>query len=380
MTRGTTVEIATPHGEPSKLLGLELVRFACAMTVLIFHFKHFALIPGLAVNRGIDMPWAVPLSLFYTYGSYGVQIFWCISGFIFYWKYADALAARKVEAKRFFWLRFSRLYPLHLVTLLFVAGVQPLYTALAGQPFNYAGNDAARFVAQLFLADQWGASRALSFNAPIWSVSAEVLVYVAFFLLVRAFGKSPLVIVAAIGASLSCLWSDTIWPAVICGGYFFAGGAAALWLGSARRQQRPNESRRIALAMIAACVIGGFFIDLRGSGNALATWLMALTPPILFLAAQDTPALERWARPIQAAGNLTYSTYLIHFPLQLAIATAALAAGLTLPVREAWFLLFYLVATLVIGRIVFVRFESPVQAMIRRATLAPRQQAAAVLS
>ena len=167
MTRPMTAMSDAPAGGPSKLLGLELIRFACAMTVLIFHFKHFALTSGLTANRGIDMPLALPLSLFYTYGAYGVQVFWCISGFIFYWKYADALAARRIEPKRFFWLRFSRLYPLHFVTLLVVAGLQPIYTSLAGQPFNYADNGASRFVAQLFLADQWGASRALSFNAPI---------------------------------------------------------------------------------------------------------------------------------------------------------------------------------------------------------------------
>ena len=378
MTGLTTVNRAAPPSGASKLLGLELIRFACAITVLIFHFKHFAMTAGVTASGAFDMPFALPLSLIYANGSYGVQVFWCISGFIFYWKYADALAARRIEPKRFFWLRFSRLYPLHLVTLVFVASLQPIYTALAGQPFIYSDNSATRFVAQLFLADQWGTSRALSFNGPIWSVSAEVLVYLGFFLLVRAFGKSPWVIVGAIGVSLLSQWSGMIWPVMVCGGYFFAGGAAALWLGSARRRQRPDESKRIALAMIAGCIIISFFVNLGGpDADPITTWMMAITPPILFLAEQDLPALDRWERPIQAAGNLTYSTYLIHFPLQLAVATFALAAGVTLPVREAWFLLAYLAATIVIGRIIFVRFEAPMQRMIRTATLAPRTEPAA---
>ena len=367
---GQTMADCKPQSDgPAKLLGLEIIRFACAMTVLIFHYKHFALVPGLHVNRGIDMPLAVPLALFYTYGSYGVQVFWCISGFIFYWKYADALAARRIEPKRFFWLRFSRLYPLHFVTLLTVAGLQPIYIAIAGQPFNY-DISASRFVAHLFLADQWGASRALSFNAPIWSVSAEVLVYAAFFILVRVFAKSLLVIMGAIIASLFCLWSGHAWPAVTCAGYFFAGGAAAMWLESAGRERKPDGARRVALAIIGTCVIASFFIDLGGADRSpMSTWLMAITPPILFLAAQDLPALERWEQPIRTAGNLTYSTYLVHFPLQLAIATFALAAGLALPVREPWFLFAYLAATIIIGRIVFLRFEAPMQSMIRALTL-----------
>jgi hypothetical protein len=40
---------------------------------------------------------------------------------------------------------------------------------------------------------------------------------------------------------------------------------------------------------------------------------------------------------------------LIHFPLQLTIAIAAMAGGFALPVGQPWFLLAYLGATLVLG-------------------------------
>ncbi len=372
VTMMARIEIDRPTTGASKLLGLELIRFACAMMVLIFHYKHFAMIGGGAISPDI-LPFAVPLSLIYGFGDYGVQIFWCISGFILYWKYADAFAARRVEPKRFFWLRFSRLYPLHIATLLIVAGLQPFYVALAGKPFIYDNNGAASFMLQLFLADQWAASRELSFNGPIWSVSAEVLVYIAFFLLLRLFGKSPWLIAAAVGASLWSIWSGSISPALVCGGYFFAGGGAALWLGSNRSRARPAEARRIALTMIGACITATLWLDMGGNGgDTAATWLMAVTPPLLFLAARDMPSLERWQAPIQAAGNLTYSTYLIHFPLQLAVAIGALASGISLPVGEPWFLIAYLAATLIIGRIVFVKFEAPAQQWIRSAALSPK--------
>jgi peptidoglycan/LPS O-acetylase OafA/YrhL len=378
VTETATANSDGPASGASKLLGLELIRFACAMTVLIFHFKHFALTAGVTANTPGDMPLARPLSLIYIYGFHAVQVFWCISGFIFYWKYADALATRRIAPKRFFWLRFSRLYPLHLLTLLFVAGLQPIYSALAGQPFNYSENSATRFILQLFLADQWGTSHELSFNGPIWSVSAEVLVYVAFFMIVRAFGKLPWVIAGAICAGLWSLWNGNISPVMTCGGYFFAGGAAALWLGSGRCRRRPDEARRLALAMIGACIIVSYFVNLSGPDvDPLATWIMAVTPPLLLLAAQDLPALNRWQNQIRAAGNLTYSTYLIHFPVQLVVATAALAAGITLPFHQTWFLLAYVAAVILIGRIVFVRFEAPMQAMIRAATLSPSGKRAA---
>jgi len=365
------------EGRASKLLGLELVRFACAMTVLVWHFQHFAMVGDGAAMQQPHEPLGLLLWPLYQFGRFGVQVFWCISGFIFYWKYGDVIAARLVEPKRFFWLRFSRLYPLHFATLLVVAALQPMYVALAGKPFVYPDNGSVNFLLQLGLADQWIGPRSYSFNGPIWSVSAEVFVYVMFFMLLRSFGKSPVVIVGAIALSVASIWSGNTSPALICGGYFFAGGAAAEWMNGARAQRRPREAVALALAWIAAAVAVATVAGLDGSNPIMPTWVMAICPPLLFLAARDLPALDRWQTPIQAAGNLTYSTYLVHFPLQLAIAIAALAAGHALPVDQPWFLLAYLATTVILGRIVFVRFEAPVQKMIRAATFARTERAAA---
>lgn len=381
MVQATALNTAAGQGRnggKSKLLGLELIRFTCAIAVLVWHYHHFATVGDGAGMLRPHEPLQWLLAPFYRFGLFGVQVFWCISGFIFYWKYADALAARRVEPKRFFWLRFSRLYPLHFATLLLVAALQPIYIGLTGQSFMFADNGLVNFVLQLGLADQWAGPRPMSFNGPIWSVSAEVFVYVAFFLLLRGFGKSPWIIVGAIAASLASLWSHAISPAVICAGYFFAGGAAAQWLASDQKRGCGSRGRVIAAAMVAACAAFAMAVNLAAKEELLTSWLMLVVPPVLYLAAQDIPALNRWQTPIQAAGNVTYSTYLIHFPMQLIVAIIAVAAGINLPVDAAWFLLAYLAATMVLGRVVFVRFEAPVQDMIRAATLSPKGKRAAV--
>lgn len=366
MTTGSRAD-----GEP-KLLGLEVLRFTCAMVVLVFHFQHFAMVgDGSGLTRAHE-PLGFLLWPIYQYGSFGVELFWCISGFIFYWKYADAIAARAIEARRFFWLRFSRLYPLHFVTLLAVAAMQPLYAALNGNWLVY-DNSLVNLVLQLGMADQWAGSRAMSFNGPIWSVSAEVFVYIAFFLLMRAFGRKPWLIAAAIGFGLAGLWTGGSSAPMVCAAFFFAGGAAADWLQSKRATHRPKEARGIALAIILATVLcSSIFVDLEPSNPATPTILLLICPPLLFLLAQDMPLLNRWQRPIRAAGNLTYSTYLIHFPMQLAFAIASLALGFTIPIDQTWFLILYVAVVVAAGRIVFLRFEAPVQDLIRAAMLRPK--------
>ena len=359
---------APPAGPAPKLLGLELLRFACALGVLIFHFKHFAMTGASAPLTANPLPLNFLLAPIYRFGAYGVEIFWCISGFIFYWKYAAIIAARAITPMRFFWLRFSRLYPLHFVTLMAVAALQPIHAALAGQPFVYADNGLGRFVLQLALADQWAGAHPFSFNGPIWSVSAEVFVYFAFFLLVRTFGTMRWLIGAAVAAGLVCIWAEAVSPAVICAAYFFAGGAAAqAWRDAARRRQWQVA----AIAVLVAGAIAAPLLDLGSNDDrALLTWLLVMIPPSLVLAARDAPWLDRGQRGITAAGNLTYSIYLLHFPLQLAFVTLALAVGFVPPVGEAWFLAAYLAASIAIGRFVFVGFEAPAQAMIRAATVA----------
>ena len=366
MTQSASTEAGV---RTSKLLGLELVRFACAMTVLVWHYQHFAMAGDGAAMKQPHEPLGMLLWPLYEYGLFGVQVFWCISGFIFFWKYGDAIAARRVEAKRFFWLRFSRLYPLHFATLLIVAALQPIYVALAGQAFVYPDNGPLNFLLQLGLADQWAGPRQYSFNGPIWSVSAEVFVYVLFFMLLRAFGKSPWLILGAVGLAVASLWSGINSPSLMCAGYFFAGGAAAEWMHSERARRRPGEAMALALAWVAVAVAVAMVTGLDRSSPIMAIWLLAICPPLLFIAARDLPALDRWKAPIQAAGNLTYSTYLVHFPLQLIVAIGALAGRFALPVDRAWFLLAYLAVTIILGRIVFVRFEAPVQKLIRAATL-----------
>ena len=358
----------------SKLLGLELVRFACALVVLIWHYHHFAMVGDASGMDGPHRPLAVLLWPFYDFGLFGVQLFWCISGFIFHWKYADALAARRLEPAKFAWLRFSRLYPLHIVTLLIVAALQPVYAALTGRSFVFAVNDAISFALHLLLADQWGGPRDMSFNGPIWSVSAEVMVYAAFFVLLRAFGRSPWLIAGAVLAGLASMWSTAISPAVICGAYFFAGGAAAQFLDG----KHAALVRLVAVAMLVGGAAVAPFLNLGNPETPrLATWLLFTGPPLLLLAAHDWKCLDRFAGAIRAAGNLTYSTYLIHFPLQLGVAVMAVASGTTLPVGEPWFLLAYLAVTLWIGRWTFLHFEAPVQEWIRALALPSSTRTAA---
>jgi peptidoglycan/LPS O-acetylase OafA/YrhL len=367
---------ATKAGEPgtgaSKLLGLEAVRFTCAFAILLWHYEHFYRIARSPEFVRAEQPLHALFGLFYDYGLFGVQLFWGISGFIFFWKYGQAIADGMVGGMKFFWLRFSRLYPLHIATLLLVAALQPLHVALTGGSFIYHGNTLAAFLLQLGMATDWGSSLDFSFNGPVWSVSAEVFVYALFFFAVRCFGMSAWLIAGAIAASLAGQLLNQASPALVCVGYFFAGGAAARVHLASSASGRRGGHRLAAAALFAAIVAGAWAVGALGAGKVhpFAVWLAM--PPLLFLAAQDWRLLERWEQPIQLAGNLTYASYMCHFPLQLLVAVAVTAGGIAVPVASPLFLLAYLGLVLIISKLVFERFERPAQAWIRAQTTAPK--------
>jgi peptidoglycan/LPS O-acetylase OafA/YrhL len=348
------------RADADKLLGLELLRFTSALAVLFFHYRHFAHLAGMGPVGRTTVPFYSLLRPLYEYGQYGVQVFWGISGYIFFWKYGAAIHAKAVAARDFFWLRFSRLYPLHIATLTAVIVLQAVHRHVAGSNFIYPTEDAGLFLRQLFLATDWGTQSPFSFNGPIWSISAEVAVYAGFFLLMRLFAPTLMLCAAVIAAGLGLQLAGLDWVSIACATYFFAGGLAALL--------RPKSAKPAAAALgglIALCIATGTL----GDRDKLPTILLLAVPCLLVILTRDWPFLARWQKQVQFAGNLTYSSYLLHFPLQLTLAILVAASGIVPPLTSPWFLAAYLGVTLGAAALSYHRFERPAQRWIRQRAL-----------
>ena len=355
--------IERPHAEAEKLLGLELLRFGSALAVLFFHYTHFMQVEGTSAFERTAWPFYAVLWPLYDYGQYGVQIFWGISGYIFFWKYGAAIASGATAARDFFWLRFSRLYPLHIVTLIAVVGLQAAYRQVAGQNFVYPSSDPAMLIRQIFLATDWGEPAPFSFNGPIWSISAEVAVYAGFFLLLRWFAPTTRLCMIVIVVGLFAQLAGLNWVSIACATYFFAGGLAAM---------APVKWRRQAGLVLAMLIGGCAIMGVLGDRGKLPTILLLAVPCLLMLVSRGWAGLDRWQRPIQFAGNLTYSSHLLHFPLQLMLALFVASAGVSLPLTSPTFLFAYLGVTLGVAAVSYRTFELPVQQWLRRHTLRTR--------
>ena len=361
-----------------RLVGIELLRFAAAFGVLIWHYQNF-LIGALdhpEFIRSSQPFWAV-LAPLYSYGNAGVQLFWCISGFIFTWKYLAPINAGSVSLGRFLWLRFSRLYPLHLVTLLLVAALNAAYFAGHGSYFLYQVNDLRHFLLNLGFASYWGFQSDYSFNGPIWSVSVEILVYVLFFGLCR-------------------LWRGTLWTdigVVIAASIAYAmlrrfggiklevfGATTFFYIGAAtcRIYAMLGAHRQGRVAFVLAGVVALSCLLVALGALKIAGASLALFPAAILLAqVAIRPRSERAVAAIAAVGNLTYASYLLHFPLQLALVLVLERAGVAAAdwFHGPWLLLVYLALVLGLSALVFHGFERPAQNWLRRLGQAQRDAA-----
>lgn len=248
-----------------RLHALDALRGVAALAVVFWHWQHFFFVGSLPDPQFVrtDQPFYRALQIFYLHGDLAVDLFFLLSGFVFFWLYSDAIGEGRIGGRRFFWLRFSRLYPLHAATLCLVAAGQHYFETSFGRPFVYPCQDTWHFVLNVLLVPSIGLERCLSYNAPIWSVSVEVVLYASFFLVCWLRIGRPWVLLGLSAAGFLVMNHYYV-PLSRGVGAFFLGGCTC-WL-----YQRLNWSGRVRA--LAAAMLGGI---------ALAGWSLVLVHPDL---------------------------------------------------------------------------------------------------
>lgn len=375
-----------------RLYALDTLRGFAALSVVIWHWQHFFALSGTwqpGWQRSSE-PFYPFLKLFYDQGWAAVDLFFALSGFIFFWLYSKAIAGHRIGAGRFAWLRFSRLYPLHLVTLLMVAVLQYFFWHATGHFFVYETNNWKHFVSSLVFAQQWlPPTLHQSFNGPSWSVSIEVGLYCVFFVFCQVGFRGLRTALCIALLSIPLLWADEFIGRGLMG--FFAGGAA--FHISGRIATRP-DARRLAQIMVGValalwsiivlevylgpmhaflhCLTGDISPADMGLNIALnrdlflVLFILIVSPvTIMALALNEQVMGASWHR-FAFVGDISYSTYMLHFPLQLALALIAVHYALTpAAFQNPLALILFYVVLIVLGGLSFHYFERPMQNLLR---------------
>jgi len=105
-------------------------------------------------------------------GYIGVSFFFILSGFVLSYSYKERIINGEVSFKNFMIARFARIYPLHVVTLLFAFLMSVFYVE---DIFLFI----QKTIVNLFLVQSFVPSRSFyfSFNGVSWSISNEMFFY-----------------------------------------------------------------------------------------------------------------------------------------------------------------------------------------------------------
>lgn len=105
-------------------------------------------------------------------GYLGVSFFFILSGFVLSYNYQEKLKAKSITKKEFYIARFARIYPLHILTLIFMGA--SLYI---NNQFSINTFFPNLFLVQSFIPLQ---EYYFSYNSPSWSISNEMFFYMLF--------------------------------------------------------------------------------------------------------------------------------------------------------------------------------------------------------
>lgn len=237
-----------------------------------------------------------------------VDLFFLISGFVFSHVYfTDGGLREGVTFRSFMWARLARLYPLHLATLLACAailwfGAPATWGEILSDPYHFGLN-------LLFLQES-GLNAGFSFNYPSWSISVEMLCYVAFIasaLRGRRFFEQAAPLLLVIGVLLTVDREGTA-DHVGRGLFgFFAG--YFVW------RYRP-QLERASTPLLLAGVLAVLLIP-HPAWLSLGVYLCMTLWPALLLLALRTQFL--CTAPFRWLGDRSYSIYMLHAPVYAAI-------------------------------------------------------------
>ena len=351
--------------ENQRLSALDGIRGIAAIIVGFgWHYQHFS--PD-------SYPFSKLLYWPYHYGWIMVDLFFVLSGFIFFTIYREKIASHSLSLKDFSILRFSRLYPLHWLTLIVVFGIQMfrLLNDLPSFPLSYSKSISSFLLNIPMLQNGW-LTTAFSFNGPAWSISIEIMMYLLFFAVFFKTRKTKnyilyclLLIYLGIIITRSEV-NEAFFNSQVARGLigFFVGCLT----GEIYEYCKKNKKQDTVFTSFCGISIPFLIIILAilPIKNFAFIYTFALFPAILFVVLRIKILSTFFSiKPLTYLGNLSYGIYLLCYPAQLAVKTLDEYCHLGINYSNKIFFIGFCLSVIIIAHFIYYYYEKPIQKFIR---------------
>ena len=359
-----------------KFLALDAIRGIAAVVVLMYHYWLF-----FCFNTSFAPPFHEIVYKINRYGFFAVDLFFILSGFIFCSIYGEKVASQKVSLKEFSLLRFSRLYPLHWLTLLIVLVMQLFRSshALSDYPVGYS-HSLFSFLLNIPLVQNGWVTTAYSFNGPAWSISVEIMMYLLFFaVFLCGRDKKTIFFLCTFFACMGSImffynWQNGLHFIKLQAARgltgFFLGCVMAMVSGYFDKNKKYELAFTIFLALFAIAMMV-LQNNLRNTQNdplmdRYPMYVYAVFPALIYLSVKVKVLSQILSiRPLLHLGSMSYSIYLLHLPVIILIKTVDELMGLNLDYSSRLLYLAFIAFVVILSYFTFNYFEKPMQSYIR---------------
>ncbi|MGE0755261.1 MAG: acyltransferase family protein [Alphaproteobacteria bacterium] len=333
---------------------LDALRGVCAIMIMVYHY--------LSWNQ-IEL---------HQIGTFGVYIFFILSGFSMWYVYADTELSKQ-SLRAFYVSRFARIFPLYLlVNWKFVSNITSV-------------SHAKIFIYNISFLFGFSDPGALSGVTGGWSIGIEWVFYIAFPLLWACLsGWRTMLVLTLLALGINQLYVASIFPEGDFGSlwviytqfpvfivYFLSGILCADLFQRFYKHQPAglsSEQQWLARLGIVLCIFIVFFFPSKDIKDYLWGWHF---PLIIFLSAlavllcaivQDiSPRGVKWCKFL---GDISFSTYLTHY---LVFKHGTRIFEEYLPGTSLWLMLpVFCCITIVVAYLLFRFYEAPARKFLNR--------------
>ena len=290
-----------------RLDSLTGLRWWAAFAVFLHHMGTFA---------------PLPIKGFLVFGNFGVTFFFVLSGFVLTWS-----AKRTVSVGTFWWRRFARIWPAHIVALLLAV---PVFYSVAADPRQWWVKpfDPAVIGLSVVLLQGWWRDPTILFsgNPAAWTLTCEAFFYALHPLLWRGFLRLQRVGVLTVTVGVVALAvllrvAILVWPTGSLAQLplpIFRLTEFAIGIGIARAMRlgwRPPLPPLVTYGLVAAALWAAYAFTGHVAARFINEVIIALFAlMIAAVAGRDVagaPSLLR-TRPLVVLGEWSYAFYLVH--------------------------------------------------------------------
>lgn len=341
------------------------LRGICALAILVFHYQHFFYQGTTASDFDrASQPFFFLFSTVYNSGYLAVQIFWCISGLIMTHSYINQ---KDATAKKFVTARFARLYPLHIITLLVIVVLQHISFRRLNTFQIYNFNDLFHFFLNIFFVQSWGFQKGFSFNAPTWSVSLEIMIYSLFFFIIsllqrfRMWVPITILIINKLSANVNVGLSFRT-----CLVYFIF-GVLIYFVSDYMSRSFLQSFTYLALILEFTAFIGAIYFGLINFRTGSNGFILSTVFLVFIFAQIDQTKIAALFIKTRIIGDLSYSVFLWHVPIQIAIKLVQAKYSIDNSIAyNKLFFIFFIALTYFVGYLSYRFIEQPAQRIIRK--------------